>query len=103
MTNIRTVLSYNMKLRRKELGLSKIDLSEKTGSAANYITKIEAERQFPSVEMLEKLAEALQMDTIELFSVSNQKKEHIVREKASLMQRISNEIDMFIEQIDTTK
>ena len=53
--------------------------------------------------MIEKLAEALQMDTIELFSVSNQKKEHIVREKASLMQRISNEIDMFIEQIDTTK
>lgn len=103
MTNIRTVLSYNMKFRRKELGLSQIDLAEKTGSAANYISKIEAEHQFPSVEMIEKLAEALQMDTIELFSVSNQKKEHIVREKASLMQRISNEIDMFIEQIDTTK
>ena len=103
MTNIRTVLSYNMKFRRKELGLSQIDLAEKTGSDANYISKIEAERQFPSVEMIEKLAEALQMDTIELFSVSNQKKEHIVREKASLMQRISNEIDMFIEQIDTTK
>ena len=103
MTNIRTVLSYNMKFRRKELGLSQIDLAEKTVSAANYISKIEAERQFPSVEMIEKLAEALQMDTIELFSVSNQKKEHIVREKASLMQRISNKIDMFIEQIDTTK
>lgn len=103
MTNIRTVLSYNMKSRRKELGLSQIELAEKTGSAANYISKIEAERQFPSVEMIEKLAEALQMDTVELFALSNQKKDRMFIEKASLMQRISNEIDTFIERIDSAK
>lgn len=103
MTNIRTVLSYNMKFRRKELGLSQIDLAEKTGSAANYISKIEAERQFPSVEMIEKLAEALQMDTVELFALSNQKKDHMLKEKALLIQRISNELDVFMEKIDPTK
>lgn len=103
MTNIRTVLSYNMKSRRKELGLSQIELAEKTGSATNYISKIEAERQFPSVEMIEKLAEALQMDTVELFALSNQKKDRMFIEKVSLMQRISNEIDAFIERIDSAK
>lgn len=103
MTNIRTVLSYNMKSRRKELGLSQIELAEKIGSASNYISKIEAERQFPSVEMIEKLAEALQMDTVELFALSNQKKDRMLIEKASLMQCISNEIDLFIERIDSAK
>ena len=103
MTNIRSVLSYNMKSRRKALGLSQIDLAEKTGSAANYISKIEAERQFPSVEMIEKLADALQMDTVELFSPSNQQKSRIRQEKQALMERISDEIDLFIERTAPAK
>lgn len=99
MTNIRSVLSRNMKSRRKALGLSQTDLAEKTGSAANYISKIEAERQFPSVEMIEKLAGALQMDTVELFSPADRQHSRVMLEKAALMQRISNEIDVFIEKI----
>ena len=101
MTNIRSVLSYNMKSRRKALKLSQIDLAEKTGSAANYISKIEAERQFPSVEMIEKLADALQVDTVDLFSPANQQKSRTKQEKSVLMERISAEIDLFIEKIDS--
>lgn len=100
MTNIRSVLSYNMKSRRKALGLSQIDLAEKTGSAANYISKIEAERQFPSVEMIEKLADALQIDTVELFSLSEQQKSRIITEKNALIQRISHEVDLFVDRIN---
>ena len=101
MTNIRSVLSYNMKSRRKVLGLSQIDLAEKTGSAANYISKIEAGRQFPSVEMIEKLASALQMDTVELFALSGQQQVRMQAEKSALLRRISDEIDIFIEHINT--
>ena len=103
MTNIRSVLSYNMKSRRKALGLSQIDLAEKTGSAANYISKIEAERQFPSVEMIEKLADALQIDTVELFSLSEQQKSRIITEKNALIQRISHEVDLFVDRINMTQ
>ena len=103
MTNIRSVLSYNMKSRRKALGLSQIDLAEKTGSAANYISKIESERQFPSVEMIEKLADALQMDTVDLFSLASQRKSRIMLEKSALMEHISSEIDLLIEKITTAK
>ena len=88
-----------MESRRKALGLSQVDLAEKTGGAANYISKIEAERQFPSVEMTEKVAAALQMDTVELFAPSEQKENNLLAEKAVLMQRISNEIDSFVENI----
>ena len=69
MTNIRTVLAVNMKARRKELNLSQAELAEKIGTSPNYISKIEAEKQFPSVQMIEQLAGALQCDSVDLFSI----------------------------------
>ena len=96
IAKVRYIFDY---LKTQDIQLKMINMGG--GFPANYISKIEAERQFPSVEMIEKLATALQMDTVELFSLSNQKKDRMFKEKASLIQRISNEIDMFIEQIDT--
>ena len=69
MTNLRQVLALNMKKRRNTLSLSQAKLAEKINTAPTYIAMIELEKKFPSVEMLERIAEALVMDTIELFSV----------------------------------
>jgi len=69
MTNLRQVLSLNMKKRRKRLGLSQARLAEKVNTAPTYIAIIELEKKFPSVEMIERIADALEMDTTELFSV----------------------------------
>lgn len=72
MTNIRTVLAVNMKTRQKELEISQAELAEKIGTSPNYISKIEAEKQFPSVQMIEQIAGALECDSLDLFS--NEKK-----------------------------
>jgi len=69
MTNLRQVLALNMKKRRNTLGFSQAKLAEKVNTAPTYIAMIELEKKFPSVEMLERIAEALEMDTTELFSV----------------------------------
>lgn len=69
MTNLRQVLALNMKKRRNTLSLSQAKLAEKINTAPTYIAMIELEKKFPSVEMLERIAEALVMDTIELFSI----------------------------------
>jgi transcriptional regulator with XRE-family HTH domain len=58
-----------MKEHRKNLGLSQAKLAEKVYTATAYIGKIEAEQQFPSPEMLERLAQALEIDSPELFSM----------------------------------
>jgi transcriptional regulator with XRE-family HTH domain len=68
MTDLRHVLAANMKAGRKKLGLSQAGLAEKLNTATNYISKIESEKQFPSVQMLERIALALGVDTLELFS-----------------------------------
>ena len=90
MTNIRTVLAVNMKAKRKELNLSQAELAEKIGTSPNYISKIEAEKQFPSVQMMEQLANALNCDTVDLFSIETIKKDNLEEIQKSLCNGITN-------------
>jgi transcriptional regulator with XRE-family HTH domain len=58
-----------MRKRRHTLGFSQAMLAEKANTAPTYIAMIELEKKFPSVEMMERIAKALTIDTIELFSI----------------------------------
>jgi len=69
MTNLRHLLAFNMKKNRQKLGLSQARLAEKAGLSTQYIAMIELSRKFPSPEMLELIATALELDTPELFSM----------------------------------
>jgi len=68
MTDLRQILADNMKLYRKILGFSQAKLAEMANITDNYIALIETGKRFPSVNMLERIAKALQKDTLELFS-----------------------------------
>ena len=70
MTNIRTLLAENMKKYRKIQNISQEKLAEKANSATNYIAMIENCKKFPSPEMLERIARALNVDTAELFTTN---------------------------------
>jgi transcriptional regulator with XRE-family HTH domain len=59
-----------MKAKRQDLGLSQVRLAEKVNTAPTYIAMIELEKKFPSVEMLERIAAALEIDAPELFSAA---------------------------------
>jgi transcriptional regulator with XRE-family HTH domain len=69
MTNIRALLSHNIKKRREKLGISQSKLAEKVDTSTNYIAQIEQQNKFPSSEMLERIAAALEFDSAELFAV----------------------------------
>ncbi|MCL2092597.1 MAG: helix-turn-helix domain-containing protein [Treponema sp.] len=71
MTNLRELLGSNMKIYRKSAGLSQSKLAERVDTATNYISAIEAGRRFPSIEMLERIAIALNIDTTDLLSKKN--------------------------------
>ncbi|MDO5774942.1 MAG: helix-turn-helix transcriptional regulator [Spirochaetales bacterium] len=89
MTNIRTVLAINMKTRRKDLNISQAELAEIIGTSPNYISKIEAEKQFPSVQMIENLAKALLCDSVDLFSIEKIKKDALESVQESLCKEIN--------------
>ena len=69
MTDIRKLLAANIKSFRKELGLTQSKLAERANTATRYIAMIEGCKNFPSPEMMGRLARALEKDTIDLFSM----------------------------------
>ncbi|MDR2731370.1 MAG: helix-turn-helix transcriptional regulator [Treponema sp.] len=69
MTDLRKVLAFNMKQHRKKLGFSQAKLAETVDVSDNYIALIETGRRFPSITMLEQIADTLKIDILELFSI----------------------------------
>jgi transcriptional regulator with XRE-family HTH domain len=80
MTDISQLLGANIKYYRKSCSLTQEKLAEKANTATNYISAIEAGRRFPSVEMLKKIAIALEIDTPELFVMENMNLETIEKD-----------------------
>ena len=68
MTNLRQLLGFNIKQYRVKLGLTQARLAEKADASTQYIAMIELGRKFPSIELLERLAEALEIDNLDLFT-----------------------------------
>jgi len=57
-----------MKAYRNVLGWSQARLAEKVDTSTHYIGMIETKNNFPSPEMLERIAASLGVDTLDLFS-----------------------------------
>jgi len=68
VTSLKKVLASNLKMYRKLQGFSQAKLAEIVDVTENYIALIETGRRFPSANVLEKIAEALHIDSLELFS-----------------------------------
>ena len=99
MTNLRQVLALNMKEKRKVLGFSQAKLAEIVNTAPTYIAMIELEKKFPSVEMLERIAEALHMDTTELFSVKSLPGDSIKKLYKSILADFQKVVDKKLKEI----
>ena len=69
--DLRAVFINNLKRYRKENKLSQMALAEKCGTSASYIGEIEIGKKFPSVEMVQKFAEALDIKPYKLFMEEN--------------------------------
>jgi transcriptional regulator with XRE-family HTH domain len=82
-----------MKIHRKFLGLSQEKLAEKIDTASNYIALIETGKRFPTPQMIERIALALEIDTPELFSTE---KSAFARTKSIRLQILSD-IDQILE------
>jgi len=67
--NIRDILANNLKENRKKCGISQLVLAEKAGVSTQYIAMIEISRQFPTPDVLERIALAFGIEAHELFSV----------------------------------
>jgi len=71
MTSLRDLLAHNIKKHRRILGITQAKLAEKVETSTHYIGQIELGNKFPTPEMLERIATALEIDSPQLFSMSS--------------------------------
>jgi len=95
MTDIRKVLAANIKALRKETGLTQAKLAEQAGTATHYIAMIEGCKNFPSPDMIERIAAVFGKDTLDLFCLTpirHDWKELILSDIGTLVDQRLNEI-----------
>jgi transcriptional regulator with XRE-family HTH domain len=67
MARVREIFAENMKKNRRKCGLTQENLAEKAGVSTHYISMIELARNFPKSEVIERLANALNIEVHVLF------------------------------------
>jgi transcriptional regulator with XRE-family HTH domain len=98
MIGIRQVLALNLKRNRQKCNLTQEKLAEKAGISAHYLAMIEVERKFPTPEMLDKLAEALGIETVQLFDVSATPEGVLLQLEQSIISKIEHIVNVTIKQ-----
>jgi transcriptional regulator with XRE-family HTH domain len=89
--DIKEILAVNLKKNRRKKGLTQEKLSEQADMSLQYLAMLELARKFPSGEMLERLANALDIEPHQLFSVP------VAPEEA--LERLHQSIVMDIKQV----
>jgi transcriptional regulator with XRE-family HTH domain len=97
MTSLRSLLSSNIKKRRKYLGISQAVLAEKVNTSPHYIAQIEQKNRFPTPEMLERIAFALEIDSFDLFSAGPLQAEDIQQFQEGIKADIEERIKKLIK------
>jgi transcriptional regulator with XRE-family HTH domain len=99
MTNLQGVLASNMKAYRSVLGLSQVKLAELVNTAPNYIALIETGKRFPSPPMLDRIARALDVDSLQLFSKKQPEEEFIQKLRENIIADIKKVIDDRLKEL----
>jgi transcriptional regulator with XRE-family HTH domain len=65
---LRRTVARNLRRLRQKHGLSQEELADRAGLNRNYVGMIEREENAPTVDALEQIAKALDINALELFS-----------------------------------
>jgi transcriptional regulator with XRE-family HTH domain len=68
---LREIVARNLRRLRRSRGLSQEELADRAGINRNYVGMLEREENSATVDMLEKLADVLDIDPIEFFRRSS--------------------------------
>ena len=73
--NLRKIFIENLKRYRKEKSLSQMKLAELCNTATSYIGEIESGLKFPSIDMVQKISETLDLPAYKFFIDDNGQKD----------------------------
>jgi transcriptional regulator with XRE-family HTH domain len=65
---LRAVVARNVRVLRKQKDFTQEELADVAGINRNYVGQIEREEKSPTVDVLEKLSIALEVNAVDLFA-----------------------------------
>jgi len=98
MVSIRGILALNLKEYRRKSGLTQEKLAEKAGISANYLSMVEISRKFPTPEMLDRLAQTLNIQTFQLFDPSTTPEGALLHLEQTIVDNIEKAVRTTIKQ-----
>ena len=67
MARLQDIFVKHLKEKRKKSGLTQAQLAEKVNVSTHHIGMIELSRNYPTLELVERIADALDIEIYELF------------------------------------
>jgi len=103
MTNLREIFAYNLKAKRQEYGITQAKLAEKVGVSTHHIAMIEIARHYPTLELVERIANTLDIEIYELFIVKPTPENAMEKLHDSLVYNIERVIAEAVEKAVAAK
>ena len=101
MANILEISAKNLRDNRRKCGLTQSKLAEMADISTHYIALIELARNIPKVEVIERLANALDIELYELFVENHSPAKELERLRDDMMVEIKKTITETV--IDTVR
>jgi len=104
---LQDIFINNLKFYRKKAKLSQEALSERLNKGMNYINKIESRSSFPTIQVVELIAEELEIKASQLFEEERTPKNIILSDRdkfvsdvtATLYEKLSSDMKSILEKI----
>ena len=100
MANVKEILGQNLKEHRKRLGITQSELANRAGLSTQYLGMIEIARNFPTADVLERLAAALGIKSNELFSASDSPEIAMEQLQNEILDKLDKKLVDFDEVIE---
>jgi len=97
-SSIKQILAANIKENRRKMGLTQEKLAEMADMSLHYLAMLESANKFPSGEMLEKLAHALNIQTFQLFTPTSTPEGALLHLEQSIVNNIEKVVSDAIEK-----
>jgi transcriptional regulator with XRE-family HTH domain len=103
MTNIRDIFAHNLKVKRQKYGITQAKLAEKVGVSTHHIAMIEIARHYPTLELVERIANTLEIEIYELFTAKPTPENSMERLHQSIVQNIDKVVAEAVERAFSAK
>jgi len=98
MASIREIFAKNLRENRRKCGFSQEKLAEKAGISTQYLAMMEIARKFPTAEVLEHIAEAMNIKVYELFLIDHSPREELETLRRDIINEMKQTFCDIIEQ-----